>query len=160
MNESQKLQLQKMITANNVEDTTALIRSLNHSGILRNNVNKLLELKAKYPTDESQLHAEAMAECSFLFTYYTDIYNKIRKDEIDLEILFNAFDILKDIEDNKIDQHEGAFAFGNLLKQIYVDSALRKAEKINATTGESELVYKGPQVDITWSKFKHMQQHK
>jgi hypothetical protein len=84
MNESQKLQLQKMITANNVEDTTALIRSLNHSGILRNNVNKLLELKAKYPTDESQLHAEAMAECSFLFTYYTDIYNKIRKDEIDL----------------------------------------------------------------------------
>ena len=41
-----------------------------------------------------------MTECNFLFTYYTDIYNKIRKDEIDLKILFKAFDVLRDIYKN------------------------------------------------------------
>jgi hypothetical protein len=68
--------------------------------------------------------------------------------------------VLKNIEDGKIDQHEGAIEFGNLLKQIYVDSALKKAEKLNAETGEKEPEYKGPQVDISWSQFKRLQKSK
>jgi len=156
MDDNQRLHLQKMISANNVEDNTDLIRQLKHSHILREDVNNLIMLKAKYPEDPDQLHLEAMAECNFLFTYYTDIYNKIRKDEIDLKILFRAFDVLRDIEDGKLDQHEGAFEFGTLLKKIYVDSALKKAEKINAQTGEKEPEYKGPQVNVSWSQFKKM----
>jgi hypothetical protein len=157
MDDKQKLHLQKMIVANNVEDNTDLIRQLKHSHILRDDINNLLMLKAKYMNDQEKIHLEAMAECNFLFTYYTDIYNKIRKDEIDLKILFNALDVLRDIEDGKKDMHEGAFEFGNLLKKIYVDSALKKAEKINAQTGEKEPEYKGPQVDISWNQFKKMQ---
>jgi hypothetical protein len=156
MDDNQRLHLQKMISANNVEDNTDLIRQLKHSHILREDVNNLIMLKAKYPDNPEQLHLEAMAECNFLFTYYTDIYNKIRKDEIDLKILFRAFDVLRDIEDGKLDQHEGAFEFGTLLKKIYVDSALKKAEKLNAQTGETEPEYKGPQVNVSWSQFKKM----
>ena len=156
MDNNQRLHLQKMITANNVEDNTDLIRQLKHSHILREDVNNLIMLKAKYLDEPDKIHLEAMSECNFLFTYYTDIYNKIRKDEIDLKILFNAFDVLRDIEDGKLDQHEGAFEFGNLLKKIYVDSALKKAEKLNAETGEKEPQYKGPQVNISWSQFKKM----
>ena len=156
MDSNQRLHLQKMVTANNVEDTTDLIRQLKHSHILREDVNNLIMLKAKYPNDPDALHLEGMTECNFLFTYYTDIYNKIRKDEIDLKILFNALDVLRDIEDEKIDQHEGAFEFGNLLKKIYVDSALKKAEKLNAETGEKEPQFKGPQVNVSWSQFKKM----
>jgi len=157
MDDNQRLHLQKMITANNVEDNTDLIRKLKHSHVLRDDVNNLIMLKAKYPDDPEKVHLEGMAECNFLFTYYTDIYNKIRKDEIDLKILFNAFDVLRDIEDGKIDQHEGAFAFGTLLKKIYVDSALKKAEKLNVETGEKEQEYKGPQVNVSWSQYKKMQ---
>jgi hypothetical protein len=157
MDDNQRLHLQKMISVNNVEDTTDLIRQLKHSYVLRDNVNNLIMLKAKYLDDPEKVHLEGMAECNFLFTYYTDIYNKIRKDEIDLKILFKAFDVLRDIEDGKIDQHEGAFAFGTLLKQIYVDSALKKAEKLNAESGEKEPEYKGPQVNVSWSQFKKMQ---
>ena len=40
------------------------------------------------------------------------------------------------------------------LKKIYVDSALRKAEKLNASTGTVEPEYKGPQVEISWKQFK------
>jgi hypothetical protein len=145
-----------MISTNNVEDTTDLIRQLKHSHILREDVNNLIMLKSKYIDEPDKIHLEGMSECNFLFTYYTDIYNKIRKDEIDLKILFNAFDVLRDIEDGKLDQHEGAFEFGNLLKKIYVDSALKKAEKLNAETGEKEPQYKGPQVNVSWTQFKKM----
>jgi len=86
MDPNQRLQLQQMITANNVEDNTNLIRQLKHSHVLRENVNNLIMLKAKYMNDPDSLHLEGMTECNFLFTYYTDIYNKIRKDEIDLKI--------------------------------------------------------------------------
>ena len=160
MDNNQRLHLQNMISTNNVEDTTDLIRQLKHSHILREDVNNLIMLKSKYIDEPDKIHLEGMSECNFLFTYYTDIYNKIRKDEIDLKILFNALDVLRDIEDNKLDQHEGAFEFGNLLKKIYVDSALKKAEKLNAETGETEPQYKGPQVNVSWSQFKKMQSSK
>ena len=157
MDDNQRLHLQKMIATNNVEDTTDLIRKLKHSHILRDDINNLIMLKAKYIDDVDQIHLEGMSECNFLFTYYTDIYNKIRKDEIDLKILFNALDVLRDIEDGKLDQHEGAYQFGLLLKKIYVDSALKKAEKLNAQSDQSEPEYKGPQIEISWSQFKKMQ---
>ena len=155
MDDIQRLHLQKMITENNVEDNTDLIRKLKHSLILREDINNLLMLRTKYSDDQDMLHLEGMSLCNFLFTYYTDIYNKIRKDEIDLTVLFRALDVLKDIEDGKLDMHNGAYEFGLLLKKIYVDSALKKAEKLNAANVEP--VYKGPQVNITWGQFKKMQ---
>ena len=154
MDDNQRLHLQNMITANNVEDNTDLIRELKHSLILKENVNNLIMLKAKYPNDPDALNLEGMSECNFLFTYYTDIYNKIRKDEIDLKILYKAFDVLRDIEDGKLDQHTGAYEFGTLLKQIYVDSALKKADKLNAENDNKESEYKGAQVEISWKQFK------
>lgn len=157
MDDNQRLHLQNMISTNNVEDNTSLIRKLKHSHILRQDVNNLIMLKTKYISEPDMVQLEGMSECNFLFTYYTDLFNKIRKDEIDLKILFRAFDVLRDIEEGQLDQHEGAFEFGTLLKQIYVDSALKKAEKLNAETGVKEPEYKGPQVDITWSQFKSLQ---
>jgi hypothetical protein len=154
MDDNQRLHLQKMIAVNNVEDQTGLIRELKHSHILRDNVNNLVMLKAKHFDDQDALNLEAMTECNFLFTYYTDLYNKIRKDEIDLKILFQFIDVLRKIEDGQMDQHEGSYEVGLLLKKIYVDSALRKAEKLNTVTGVVEPEYKGPQVDITWKQFK------
>lgn len=152
MNDNERLQLNKMIQTNNVVDQTELIRKLKHSQILRSNINNLIELKTKYG-DAEMLHLEAMHECSFLFTYYTDIYNKIRKDEIDLKILNDFLDVLKKIEEGKLDQHEGSFEVGTLLKKIYVDSALRKAEKINNEI-KTELIK--PQISVSWKDYKKM----
>ena len=154
MDEKQRLHLQKMIAANNVEDQTEIIRQIKHSQILRNDVNNMILLKAKYRDDPEKIHLECMNECNFLFTYYTDIYNKIRKDEIDLDILFKFIDVLKKIEDGELDQHEGSFEVGTLLKKIYVDSALKKAEKLNEENDKKSPEYKGPQVNVSWSQFK------
>jgi hypothetical protein len=155
MDDNARLQLQKMIKANNVEDQTDLIRQLKHSHILRENINNLLILKKKYGSDAESIHNDGMIDANFLFTYYTDIYNKIRKDEIDLNILFRFIDVLQKIEDGEMDQHEGSFSVGTLLKELYVDSALRKADKLEqAHASEPKEEYKKPQVEVSWKNFK------
>jgi hypothetical protein len=153
MDDNARLQLQKMIKANNVEDQTNLIRELKHSHVLRENINNLLLLKKKYGSNMDELHNDAMLECNFLFTYYTDIYNKIKKDEISLDILFKFIDVLQQIEDGSLDQHEGSYVVGSLLKELYIDSALKKAEKLEQNEAPKE-EYKKPQVVMSWKQFK------
>ena len=152
MDDKARLQLQKMIKANNVEDQTELIRELKHSHLLQNDINNLIMLKAKHRNNQDKINEEGMSECGFLFTYYTDIYNKIRKDEIDLKILNQFLNILRRIEDGEIDQHEGSFIIGTLLKELYVDSALRKADKLNQD--EPEVIQPKEVVNISWKDFK------
>jgi hypothetical protein len=159
MNPEQKLHLQNMISANNVEDQTELIRKLKHSVILRNEANTFIFLKAKHRDDAEKLHLEAMQECLFLFTYYTDIYNKIRKDELDMKMFFEFINVLQEIEDGVLDQHSGSFKVGNLLKEMYVDSALKKAEKTSLAHPEEAVSQPlvTPFYAISWKEFKQNQ---
>jgi hypothetical protein len=153
MDDNARLQLQKMIKANDVEDMTELIRDLKHSVLLRDDINKLILLMTKYGNDSDDLYSYAVTECTFLFTYYTDIFNKIRKNEIDLKILFRFLDVLKEIENGDLDQHEGSFVVGKLLKEMYIDSALRKADKLNE---HNVPVVKVEPKNVNWSSFKKM----
>jgi hypothetical protein len=156
MDDKARLQLQQMIKTNNVSDQTQLIRNLKHSSILRSDIQNLMLLKNKYSDDQDKVNYEGINECNFLWTYYTDLYNKIRKDEIDIKILFQFLDVLEKIEKGELDQHEGSFEVGTLLKKIYVDSALKKAEKINNEHDDSssdKQIIK-PQVEISWKQFK------
>ena len=157
MNDEQRLKLQQMISENNVEDQTQLIRNLKHSEILRTNVNNLIQLKNKYGNDinsESFVN-ESIFECNFLFTYYTDIYNKVKKDEIDLQLLYKFLDILKSIEDGEKDQHEASYEVGTILKNIYIDSALKKAEKLEQMN-KTEEEYRGPALNVSWKQYKYL----
>jgi hypothetical protein len=155
MNDSQRLQLQNMIKANNVEDQTHLIRQLKHSQVLRTEVNNMILLKAKYAGDEEKIYIECVNECNFLFTYYTDIFNKVRKDEISIEILNQFLNVLKRIEDGELDQHEGSFLVGSILKELYVDSALKKADKLDKLA-EKTIEPKKAEVNVSWKQFKKM----
>ena len=133
LNDTQRLHLQEMIKANNTEDTTNAIREVKHSTIIYNEVQEMINLKTKYPrlskTNPQQFDDMCTKRCNFLFNNYTDIFNKVKKDEIDLHMLNKFLNILKQIEDGKIDQHEGSYMVGTILKEIYIDSALKKSEK-------------------------------
>jgi len=158
MDDNARLHLQKMIKANNVEDQTEMIRDLKHSDILRKDIQTLLSLKEKFGNDSEKLNLECMYECSFLFNYYTDIYNKIRKDEISLSILYKFLDILKQIENKEVDQHEGSFIVGTLLKELYIDSALKKADKLDKQHLDrlsTDLPLNEPLL-LSWKEFKIM----
>ena len=63
---------------------------------------------------------------------YTDIYIKMIKNELNLEILNSLLNVLKEIEDGNMDQHEGSFKVGKVLKELYIDTALRKGAKLDA----------------------------
>ena len=155
MDDTQRLQLQNMIRTNNTEDFTQSIRELKHSQLIRNDVNNLLLIKAKYRADPEKVHMEAASECYFLFTFYTDIYNKLRKDELNLNILINLLDTLQKIEDGELDQHEASFKVGTLLKEMYIDSALKKADKLNEENGQTVRIEpKKAEQEISWKQFK------
>jgi hypothetical protein len=87
-----------------------------------------------------------------------DIFNKVKKDEVDLNVLFQLIHILKLIEDGKLDQHTGSYEVGKLLKSIYIDSALKKADHINKAhdgkNGKEKHVATPPVKKISWSDFK------
>lgn len=153
-----RLNLSKMIDANNVQDCTSEIRSKKHSQLIRNDVTNLMALKTKYSrlakSNPSEFDAMCVSQCSFLFNNYMDIFNKVKKDELNLQILHKLLDVLKQIEDSKLDQHAGAFEVGKLLKAMYIDSALVKAERIDKKTGAKTTLSKPKERKITWADYK------
>jgi hypothetical protein len=160
MDDSQRLQLQQMIKTNDVINNTELIRNLKHSYVLRDEVNTLLLNKATNRETPERVHEECMNECNFLYTYYTDIYNKIRKDELDVKMFFEFLDVLQEIEEGNIDQHEASFKVGTMLKNIYIDSALKKSEKMDKlynSTNESSNVETKEVKNISWKQYKQLQ---
>ena len=60
-----------------------------------------------------------------------------------------------DIEEGLLDQHEGSVKVGELLKKLYVDSALRKGEKIDKSNPTEVKVFKESK-DISWKQYKNM----
>ena len=159
MDEKQRLQLQNMIKANNVQDQTNLIRDLKHSHILQSEINNMLRIKNKYKENPEKINMECINECGFLFNYYTDLYNKIKKDEIDLSILNKFINVLRQIEDEELDQHEGSFIVGTILKELYIDSALKKADKLNEmndNTSLNKVEKKNAVKNISWNQFKKL----
>lgn len=162
MNDQEKLQLQRMIKENDVENLTPKIRELKHSQLIKEDVEQMLRIKIMYKqantttgsdNKTTDLNDKLISKCHFLFTYYTDIFNKIKNDEIDLSILGKFLHVLERIENNEIDQHEGSYIIGSLLKSMYVDSALRKSEKNEHNTEPEEKI---KPKNINWKEFKNM----
>jgi len=158
MDNKDRIMLDKLIRNNNVEDMTSIIREKKHSKLIKEDVTTLLELKKKYQRlSNEQFDRIAVSKCSFLFNNYTTIFNKVKKDEVDLQILWNFLVILQRIEDGELTQHEGSYQVGKILKELYIDSALKKANKINGKrTGKKEKKM-GPK-NISWKQFKMIQE--
>ena len=158
MDQTDRLNLQKMIKANDVEDCTESIRANRHSRLIKSDIQDMLFLKNKYSrlleSNPAQFDAMCVSKCQFLFNNYTDIFNKVKRDEIDLTIFANFLEVLRKIEDSEIDQHEGAFIVGKLLKEIYIDSALKKSEKLDKHQKKINPAKKGKK--ISYSDFKNM----
>ena len=170
MNADEKEQLQKMIAANDTQDHTEILREIKHSTQIYNDVSTMIKLKRDYArlakSNPKQFDAICVSRCAFLFKYYTDIYNRLKVGEIDLNLLFKMINILRDIEDGKLDQHEGSFEVGKILKKIYVDSALKRSENLDAEHAAKEKRAAAtksaktstrpaiPEKKLTWAEYK------
>jgi hypothetical protein len=146
-----------------------MIRKIKHSSILRDEVNEMIRLKNVYKNNLSSpdFRDKAINKCKFLFQYYTDIFNKLRKDELNVNMLFDFLDILEKIEKGQLDQHEASFKVGSILKNMYIDSAVKHAENMESKDNENndpdlESTPKPKQEskDISWKHFKKIKKNK
>jgi len=160
MDDNARLNLRKMIDANNVEDFTSIIKEKKHSMNIRDDVMNLLKLKKEYArlqiSNPNQFDTMCVSKCNFIFNNYTDIYNKIKKDEIDVSILWKLLDVLEKIEHGSSDQHEASFEVGTLLKKIYIDSALKKSEHLDKVHAGGKKEKKMKDKKLTWREYKMM----
>ena len=90
-------------------------------------------------------------EVNFLYINYTNIFNKLIKEQLDLSILYRLLMVLKAIEEEKYDQHEGSVKVGEILKQLYIDSALKGGDQ-NEKKPKKERKRKGKK--ISWEEYK------
>ena len=165
LNDQEKLDLKKLISANDTEDCTEEIRSKKQSVLIRNDVKQMVYLKQKYSrlakSNPHEFDSMCVNQCNFLFNNYTDIYNKIKNDNLNLEIFDKFLTILKKIEDGEMNQHEGSFLVGKLLKELYIDSAMRNQNKLDTKDRKKKVAKKPPNAlsqekKISYKDFKVM----
>jgi hypothetical protein len=154
----ESLDLKNLVNNSECENNTDHIRKVKHSFKLRDDIRKLELLKMEkatlYQSDPQIFRDLAATHASFLFTNYSDIFNRILKDELNLDIMGGLLGVLNMIEDGKVDQHEGSVMVGKLLKELYVDSALKRSENLDKKN-ETEVVEKKDAVNkISWEEWK------
>lgn len=159
MDSKDRLNLKKLIDEMNCEDNTENIRKLKHSTLIRDDIRKLDNLKKTHAdlraSDADAFFELTQVECPFLFNHYTEIFYKVMKDELDFKIMSRLLIVLKLIEDGKVDQHEGSAMVGKVLKELYIDSALKRADNLDKENPE-EVVEKVEGREISWKEYKKM----
>lgn len=159
MNAEDKLNLKKLIDSSECENNTDNIRKLRHSIRIRDDIRTLELLKRNekplMALDPSSFLDLCQNRAYFLFANYTDIFNKVLKDELDLDIMSKVLQVLKLIEDGQVDQHEGSVLVGKLLKELYVDSALRRGDNLDKEYA-SQKVEPNLGKKITWKEYKQL----
>lgn len=153
MSHSERLDLKQLLDKSDYVDNTDHIRKVKHSVLIRDDIRKMgnlktmsAEIRKKHP---QQFLETCQSECRFLFDNYTDIFNKLMKDELDLSIMTQLLTVLKLIEDGKIDQEKGSIMVGKVLKELYVDSALKRADNLDKEH-ESDKVAPIEPKQISW----------
>jgi hypothetical protein len=155
LNDNEKLHLKKMIDEMECENNTENIRKIKHSVLIRDDFRTIDSLKKSEAGLRSKEDFVALCQstCPFLYNNYTDLFNRHVKDEIDLTIMTKLLTVLKLIEDGKTDQHEASVMVGKILKELYIDSAVKRADNLDKEHEEQkEKPVDG--VSISWREYK------
>jgi hypothetical protein len=151
------LELEKMMNSTDIPQTTEKIREMKHSSRIRNDVNTLNSLASKYNRVSNEMYLNiAKRQAEFLYLNYRDIFNKILKNELNLSILYEFINILEQIENGDLNQHEGSQLVGQKLKELYIDSAVNSRKKTQEHLNKinSKQKYLKPTKKINYKQFK------
>lgn len=158
LSDHERLNLKKLVSEMEGEDNTYNIRRVKHSVPMRDDVRTMDTLKqthaAMRTNSPDEFKSLCQSKCSFLYNNYTDIFNKMISDELDLTIMTKLLTVLKLIEDGKTDQHEGSVMVGKLLKELYVDSAAKRIGNLDKLH-EGERVEENVGKPLSWRDFKN-----
>ena len=157
LSDDERLNLKNLMNELDYVDNTDTIRRLKHSVRIRDNMRKLEDLKREHAdlriSSPEQFFNIAHTECKFLYDNYTDIFRRAMKDEIDITIMTRLLIVLKLIEDGQLDQQDGSVRVGKILKELYLDSAVKRADALDKEhAGDKPVINDGK--SISWKKFK------
>ena len=152
-----RLNFDKMLKESGASDNTSKIRKLKHSSKIREQVTIMMDIKKNYSRlGKRGLEKMIESKCNWLFTNYTNIFNKLKKGELNLTILNKFLSTLKDMEDGNMDQHEASVKIGQVLKELYIDSALQQEKKQNEKDKRNNKKYKRPKNNLSWEQYKKL----
>ena len=157
MTDDERLNLKNLMNELDYVDNTDTIRRLKHSVKIRDNMRKLEDLKREHSdmriSSPEQFFNIAHTQCKFLYDNYTDIFRRAMKDEIDIVIMTRLLIVLKLIEDGQLDQQDGSVRVGKILKELYLDSAVKRADALDKEHEKDKPVINNG-TKMTWRKFK------
>lgn len=157
MSISESIPLKSLIDESEYVNNTETIRKLKHSTMIRDDVRRLDTFKAKNSSlfkDNPGLFLElAQQECPFLYNNYMDLFHKMVKDELDLSIMTKLLIVLKMIEDGAVDQYKGSVMVGKVLKELYVDSAMKRGDNLDKEHEDEKPKFVDGQ-SISWKQYK------
>ena len=157
IDEKTRLNFDKMMKEEGVKNNTSKIRELKHSKKIREQVTIMMNIKNRYSRlDKHMMDAMIDSKCGWLFEHYTNIFIKLKKNQLSLQILDKFLETLQEIEEGEIDQHEGSVKVGQLLKELYIDSAMKNKEQVEEREKKRVKHYKKPKVKLTWKQYKEL----
>lgn len=152
----EKLDLKRLARENESEDHTDEIRRVKHSNLIASDLLKIFDA---LQTEHSMSLEEAQIACPFLYTMYPDILQKSVSRELNMVMMSKFLVVLKRVEDNEMDSHEGGLLIGKLLKAVYVDAALTRNAKLdekNAILSKEAEIVQNSYEKISWKEFKNV----
>ena len=153
-----RLKFNELLKESDASDNTEKIRKLKHSSKIKEQVYIMMDIKRRYSRlDKKTLDKMIDTQCNWLFTHYFNLFNKLKKDELDIQILGQFVNALKAVEDGDMDQHEASVRVGQVLKKLYIDSALKKDKKEEARRERQRK--KKPvnrKAKLTWAQYKKL----
>ena len=153
-----RLKFNELLKESDAADNTEKIRKLKHSSKIKEQVSIMLDIKKRYTRlDKNTLYKMIDTQCNWLFTHYFNLFNKLKKDELDIQILGQFVNALKAVEDGDMDQHEASVRVGQILKKLYIDSALKKDKKEEERRERQRK--KKPvnrKAKLTWAQYKKL----
>ena len=77
------------------------------------------------------------------------------KGELDLTIMTKLLTVLKLIEDDKVDQHEGSVMVGKILKELYIDSVHKQSDNLDKQYADDTST---PEIGktLSWKEYKRL----
>ena len=152
-----RLKFNELLKESDASDNTEKIRKLKHSSKIKEQVSIMMDIKRRYSRlDKNTLDKMIHTQCNWLFTNYFNLFNKLKKDELDIQILGQFVNALKAVEDGDMDQHEASVRVGQILKKLYIDSALKKDKKEEAKRERQRKKKNNRKNKLTWSQFKKL----
>jgi len=141
-----------------IDDNTDQIRCLKHSVRIMEDIRTFAHFKQDHEalreSDPDRYNDLAGYACAFLKEHYLDIFQRMLRNEIDYNILLRMLAVLRRIEDGNVDQHEGSVEVGKILKELYVDSALRRGQNLDEKYADDKPVVHDGMSGVSWRDYK------